>query len=189
MQYKNIRKQPKSSADEWKMLIYLLVSSMCLAHKKHQLGLPWWLSGKEFACQCRRHGFDPWTRKIPHAVKQLGLCTPAIEPVKSMCPTAHAMQQKPQQWNAWVPQWRGAPARCNQRNAHAATKTQCSQKQIKIFLGKKASIMSGSSTKKKKKKKFWIIKGPSLLVRSHLQKQPCLTINYIPKPGASYTTF
>ena len=23
-------------------------------------GLPWWLSGKESACQCRRHGFDPW---------------------------------------------------------------------------------------------------------------------------------
>ena len=31
-------------------------------------GLPWWLSRKEFACQCRRHGrhkFDPWVRKIP----------------------------------------------------------------------------------------------------------------------------
>ena len=28
-------------------------------------GLPWWLSGKEFACQCRRHGFDPWVGKIP----------------------------------------------------------------------------------------------------------------------------
>ena len=23
------------------------------------------LSGKESACQCRRHGFDPWVRKIP----------------------------------------------------------------------------------------------------------------------------
>ena len=22
-------------------------------------GLPWWLSGKESACQCRRHGYDP----------------------------------------------------------------------------------------------------------------------------------
>ena len=27
--------------------------------------LPWWLSGKEFACQCRRLGFDPCARKIP----------------------------------------------------------------------------------------------------------------------------
>ena len=27
--------------------------------------LPWWLSGKESACQCRRHEFYPWVRKIP----------------------------------------------------------------------------------------------------------------------------
>ena len=25
--------------------------------------LPWWLSGRESACQCRKHGFDPWSRK------------------------------------------------------------------------------------------------------------------------------
>ena len=24
-----------------------------------------WLSGKESACRCRRHTFDPWVRKIP----------------------------------------------------------------------------------------------------------------------------
>ena len=29
------------------------------------LGLPWWLSGKESACQCRRHKFGPWGRKDP----------------------------------------------------------------------------------------------------------------------------
>ena len=34
-------------------------------------GPPWWLSGKESACQCRRHRFDPWSRKMPHAVGQL----------------------------------------------------------------------------------------------------------------------
>ena len=27
-------------------------------------GLPWWLSGKESACQCRRCKLDPWVRKI-----------------------------------------------------------------------------------------------------------------------------
>ena len=31
-------------------------------------GLPWWLSGKESACQCRRHQFDPQSRMISHAV-------------------------------------------------------------------------------------------------------------------------
>ena len=30
-------------------------------------GLPWWLSGKESACQRRRHDFYPWSGKIPHA--------------------------------------------------------------------------------------------------------------------------
>ena len=28
-------------------------------------GLPWWLSVRESACQCRRPGFDPWVGKIP----------------------------------------------------------------------------------------------------------------------------
>ena len=28
-------------------------------------GLPCWLSGKEFACQCKRLRFDPWVGKIP----------------------------------------------------------------------------------------------------------------------------
>ena len=36
-------------------------------HRRDEIyvGLPWWLSGKESACQCRRHGFNPWSRKIP----------------------------------------------------------------------------------------------------------------------------
>ena len=28
-------------------------------------GFPWWLSGKESPCQCRRCWFDPWVGKIP----------------------------------------------------------------------------------------------------------------------------
>ena len=28
-------------------------------------GLPWWLSGKESACQCRTCQFNPWVGKIP----------------------------------------------------------------------------------------------------------------------------
>ena len=39
------------------------------------LGVPWWLSGKESICQCRRHGLDPWSGKIPHATEQLSPCT------------------------------------------------------------------------------------------------------------------
>ena len=29
------------------------------------VGLPWWLSGKESACHCRRHTFGPWVGTIP----------------------------------------------------------------------------------------------------------------------------
>ena len=33
-------------------------------------GLPWWLSGKESTCQCKRHGFNPWVTKIPRKRKR-----------------------------------------------------------------------------------------------------------------------
>ena len=33
--------------------------------RKKLAWIPRWLSGKEPACQCRRHGYDPWVRKIP----------------------------------------------------------------------------------------------------------------------------
>ena len=44
-------------------------------------GLPWWLSGKEPTCQCRRHRFNPWSGKTLHAKGQLRLCATTIEPV------------------------------------------------------------------------------------------------------------
>ena len=43
-------------------------------------GLPWWRSGWESACQCRGHGFEPWSRKIPLAAEQLSLCATTTEP-------------------------------------------------------------------------------------------------------------
>ena len=44
-------------------------------------GLPCWLSGKESACQCRRHELDLWSGKISHAVEQLSQCASTIESV------------------------------------------------------------------------------------------------------------
>ena len=38
------------------------------AESKGKLRLSWWLRGKEFSCQCRRHWLDPQSGKIPHAV-------------------------------------------------------------------------------------------------------------------------
>ena len=46
-----------------------------------RVGLPWWFNSKEFPCQCRRHEFNPWSRKIPHATVQLNPCTTTTEPV------------------------------------------------------------------------------------------------------------
>ena len=44
-------------------------------------GLPWWLSGIESACQCRRHRFNSWVRNISWTRKwQL---TPVFLPGKS----------------------------------------------------------------------------------------------------------
>ena len=70
------------------------IDNLNLYFKKLQ-GLPWWLSSKESACQCRRHEFNPWSRKIPHAVGQLNLCAATTE---ACSPRARALQQeKPQQ--------------------------------------------------------------------------------------------
>ena len=44
-------------------------------------GLPWWFSGKESACQYRRHGFNLWIGKIPWRRKWQP--TPAFLPGKS----------------------------------------------------------------------------------------------------------
>ena len=44
-------------------------------------GLPWRLSGKESACQCRRLKFEPWVRKIPWRRKWQP--TPVFLPGKS----------------------------------------------------------------------------------------------------------
>ena len=35
------------------------------SHIYHLYWLPWWFSGKQSTCQCRRWGFDPWVGKIP----------------------------------------------------------------------------------------------------------------------------
>ena len=43
-------------------------------------GLPWWLSSKTPACQCRRGGFDPWVEYFPWRKKWLP--TPVFLPGK-----------------------------------------------------------------------------------------------------------
>ena len=51
-------------------------------HKIGSWGLPWWHSGWESACQCRGHGYEPWSGKIPHATEQLGPWATTTEPAR-----------------------------------------------------------------------------------------------------------
>ena len=77
-------------------------------------------------------GFDSWSGKIPHAPEQLShapqllnqrfralepqLVSPGAAPTEVQVPRAQAPQQeKPLQWEARGPQWRGVPARLNRR--------------------------------------------------------------------------
>ena len=66
-------------------------------------GLSWWLSGKEFTCQRRKHRFDPRSEKIPRAMVQQSPCATTTEPMlqspraattELTCPTARAPQQE-----------------------------------------------------------------------------------------------
>ena len=60
---------------------YIIVTkSSPLILYKRNLGLPWWRSRWESACQCRGHGFEPWSGKIPHAAEQLGPWATTTEP-------------------------------------------------------------------------------------------------------------
>ena len=71
--------KPKS---QWIMKIFEVRCCSCLINNNSQ-GLPWWRSGWESACQCRGHGFEPWSGKIPHATEQqLGLWATITEPVR-----------------------------------------------------------------------------------------------------------
>ena len=50
---------PPPSRPVWRCSVYMSFNKSYV-----WAGLPWWLSGKEPTCQCRRHGFNPWVRKI-----------------------------------------------------------------------------------------------------------------------------
>ena len=69
------------SATNQKSFLFQHTNRAKYPSKRDWFGLPWWLSGKEFSCQCRRYGFDPQSGEIPHASKQLSLCATTIEPV------------------------------------------------------------------------------------------------------------
>ena len=92
-------------------------------------GLPWWLSSKESTCQCRRHGSDPWSRKIPHATEQLSARATATEPVPQSLGAATAACEPE---SPCSPLRVGAAVRClctatREQPSLAATREDCKQ--------------------------------------------------------------
>ena len=96
---------------QWPRERHILSLSLSFLIYKTGQGLPRGLSGKESACRCRRHGFDPWSGKIPHTTEQLSPCTTnywacALEPGNcnswnlSSLDRLCAQQEKPPQWEA-----------------------------------------------------------------------------------------
>ena len=62
--------------------------------------------GEESTCQCRKHGFNPWSGNIPHAAEQLSLCASTtelmhLEPV--LCDKRNHCNKKPCTHNSREP--------------------------------------------------------------------------------------
>ena len=69
------------------------------------------------ACYCKGRGFDPSSRKIPHAPGQRKQCTTSSEPMLYN-------KRKPLQWETRALQWRAASAK---ESLHTAMRTRGSQ--------------------------------------------------------------
>ena len=65
--------------NEWIKKMWCIYANRKLFHWNRR-GRPWWHSGWESACQCRGHGFEPWSGKIPHVAEQLGPWATITEP-------------------------------------------------------------------------------------------------------------
>ena len=90
-------------------------------------GLPSWLSGKESACRGRRHGFNPWSGKIPHASGQLS-------------PVPHLLELRAATTEARAFKSLGSATReaTAKRNLHVGTKRSLSSQQLEKARTKQA---------------------------------------------------
>ena len=93
---------------------------------KIKQGLSWWRSGWESACQCRGHGLEPWSGKIPYAAEQLGPWATTAEPER-LEPLLHNKRgcdnERPTHRDEEWP-----PLAATGESPHTETKTQHSQK-------------------------------------------------------------
>ena len=85
-----------------------LILTFYYIKKETDWGLPWWRSGWASACQCRGHGFEPWSGKIPHAAEQLGPWATMTEPAH-LEPVLRNKRRR-DKWEARAPRWGVVPA-------------------------------------------------------------------------------
>ena len=95
-------------------------------YKRIISGLPWWRSGWESACQCRGHGFEPWSGRIPHAAEQLGPWATVTEPTR-LEPVLHSKRGRDSERSAhrdeeWPPLAATRESRRTKRRPNTATK-------------------------------------------------------------------
>ena len=62
---KNVRAGDVLVATNFSRTLIIALPSVLESQKYCFLGLPWWSSDYEFACQHRVHGFNPWSGR-PH---------------------------------------------------------------------------------------------------------------------------
>ena len=98
--------------------------------KIYDMGLPWWRSGWESACQCSGHGFEPWSGKIPHAAEQLGLWATITEPARLEPVLRNKRGRNSERPAHRDEEW--PPLATTRESPRTETKTQHSQKKKKI---------------------------------------------------------
>ena len=103
--------------------------------RRQLLELPRWLSDKESSCQYRRHRFNPWPGKIPHAVEQMNHNYSALmqqlpkpTDLKSPCSTAREATAMRSPCTATT---ESPPLSAAREKAHPAKKTQHKKKKWK----------------------------------------------------------
>ena len=98
---------------------------ICIKLSKINYRASWWRSGWESACQCRGHGFEPWSGKTPHAAERLGPWATITEPAR-LEPVLHNKRgrdrERPLHHNEEWP-----PLAATRESPRTETKTQCKQ--------------------------------------------------------------
>ena len=115
--------QTKHSLEQIKFLIPL----QSKVHAKISvMGLPWWRSGWESACQRRGHGFEPWSGRVPHAAERLGPWATITEPARLEPVLRNKRGRDSERPAHRDEEW--PPLATTRESPHTETKTQHSQK-------------------------------------------------------------